>query len=114
LIDKGLRLRDLGTPHFEWCDLKAIISTAGPDTHLFRELYPDEWQWDLHAHMLADLIDLTHLLVWFKTKDGAKGRNRPKPYPRPGVEDEGSRTVKGTARPLDEVRSRLSVPRTAA
>ena len=32
----------------------------------------------LHTELVAGIYDLTHTLVWFQTKDGSKGRNRPK------------------------------------
>lgn len=29
------------------------------------------------------MVDLTNILVWMKSSDGQKNRNRPKPIPRP-------------------------------
>lgn len=112
LIRLGLRLRNVGTPDFEWCDLRAIIASSDKTTALFRELHPKEWEWDLQTHLLADAVDLLHLLVWFKTKDGSKGRNRPKPYPRPGVEDvDSSKKVrKGDVITLDAARDLFALP----
>lgn len=114
LIRLGLRFRNVGTPDFEWCDLRAIILTLARDrsSALFRELYPDYVEWDLGAHLAADAVDLLHLLVWFKTKDGSKGRNRPKPYPRPGVEDvDSSKKVrKGDVITLDAARDLFALP----
>lgn len=112
LIALGLRLRDVGTPEFEWSDLKAVVSTREYSPALFRALYPKESEWDLHAHLAADLVDLTHLLVWFKTKDGSKGRNRPKPYPRPGVEDadKSKKVRKGDVITLDAARDLFALP----
>ena len=110
LIALGLRLRDVGTPEFEWSDLKAVVSTREYSPALFRSLYPKESEWDLHAHLAADLVDLTHLLVWFKTADGSKGRNRPKPYPRPGVEDDTKKVRKGDVVTLDSARDLFALP----
>ena len=114
LIRLGLRLRNAGTPQFEWCDLRAIIATVTSDrsSALFRELYPDYVEWDLKAHLAADTVDLLHLLVWFKTKDGSKGRNRPKPYPRPGVEDadKSKKVRKGDVITLDAARDLFALP----
>lgn len=41
--------------------------------------------WGLTEMLLADIVDSQRWQVWAKTKDGHKGRNRPKPVPRPGV-----------------------------
>lgn len=41
--------------------------------------------WGLPEQLLAGAVDALHFLQWSKTTDGAKGRNRPKPIPRPGV-----------------------------
>ncbi|WP_052372591.1 DUF5361 domain-containing protein [Nocardia otitidiscaviarum] len=41
--------------------------------------------WGLKEMLLADMVDSLRWLVWAKTKDAQKGRNRPKPVPRPGV-----------------------------
>ncbi|WIC40211.1 tail assembly chaperone [Gordonia phage Holliday] len=114
LIRLGLRFRNAGTPDFEWCDLRAIILTLASDrsSALFRELYPEYVEWDLGAHLAADAVDLLHLLVWMKTKDGSKGRNRPKPYPRPGVEDADSskKVRKGDVITLDAARDLFALP----
>lgn len=38
-------------------------------------------------HLLATQVDMLAWLRWAKTEDGSKGRNRPKPLPRPGMPD---------------------------
>ena len=114
LIDRGLRLRNVGTPELDWRDLAAVVATTTKDrsSALFRELYPEYVEWDLGAHLAADAVDLLHLLVWFKTKDGSKGRNRPKPYPRPGVEDadKSKKVRKGDVITLDAARDLFALP----
>lgn len=108
LIDKGLRLRWVGEPWFTWRDLIVIIRESKQDSALMRSMHPESYRWGQTEHLLADLLDLTNILVWFKTKDGQKGRNRPAPYPRPGVDqDAGKRRVKGSAVPMDQVHQRL-------
>ena len=72
-----------------------------------RSLHPDVYAWGKAEYLLADLVDVQRLLLWTKTKDGQKGRNRPEPYPRPGVVKPGVKQVKGTAVPLDQVHARL-------
>ncbi|WP_424462883.1 DUF5361 domain-containing protein [Pseudoclavibacter helvolus] len=55
------------------------------ESAFWRAREPDDAPWDLERMLLAEQIDLLSLLVWAKTKDGSKNRNRPKPYPRPGA-----------------------------
>ena len=92
--------------------MRAIIASTDQSSALFRALYPKEREWDLHAHLAADAVDLLRLLVWFKTADGTKGRNRPKLYPRPGVEDvDNSKKVrKGDVITLDAARDLFALP----
>lgn len=53
--------------------------------------------WDLNNQLSALIADYLRILVWFKTKDGQKGRNFPKPIDRPGIEDDSKKCVgKGT------------------
>ena len=44
--------------------------------------------WSREALQLARVGDALDWLVWSKTEDGAANRNRPQPYPRPGVESQ--------------------------
>lgn len=107
LIDKGLRLRDVGSEWFTWRDLMVIVKEAGRESALMRSMHPDVHVWGKAEYLLADILDVQKLLFWSKTKDGQKGRHRPEPYPRPGVEKPGVKQVKGTAVPMDQVRARL-------
>lgn len=86
LIDRGLRLRDLGTDALTWDDLNAIVDTLAvrPESALYRTLMPD-WAWGLSEMLIADVADTLRRLWWAKTRDGQKGRNPPKPIPRPGI-----------------------------
>lgn len=86
LISMGLRLRQLGTAELTWRDLKVIIQHGPAQSALARAMYPDHG-WGLSEQLQAALLDKANWLVWAKTKDGQSGRNRPKPIPRPGVED---------------------------
>lgn len=40
--------------------------------------------WTVTDHLLALEVDYLAILAWQGTKDGQKGRNKPKPLPRPG------------------------------
>lgn len=85
MISHGLRLDDVGTPALSWRDLKIILTRQEPHkSALWREKNPEDAPWDLQAQLLAEVVDMQHLLVWAKTKDGQKNRNRPKPVERPG------------------------------
>src|SRR5699024_8611144 len=110
LIDRGLRLRDVGGKSFTWRDLLVIVRQSKRDSALFRAMHPNEHQWGVTELLQAQTVDLLSLLVWFKTKDGQKGRNRPDPVPRPGVEPRvKKRHVKGEALPIDQLRKRLGM-----
>ncbi len=86
LIDRGLRLRHLGTEALTWGDLAAVMETlyVRPESALYRLLIPD-WMWGLDQHLQADQADSLRFLVWAKTKDAQKGINRPPLIQRPGV-----------------------------
>lgn len=56
-----------------------------PGTHLYRRLTDHDWPLD--QHLLASQVDLLKILVWQKTKDAKRGSNKPKPIPRPGIEE---------------------------
>ena len=84
LIDRGLRLRDLGTDALSWDDLNAIVECLPPDSAVARAANP-QWMWGLPEMLLADVVDSLRWLAWAKTRDGQRNRNRPKPVPRPGI-----------------------------
>lgn len=57
---------------------------AQPESWTHRAMNPS-WRWeDPTVSMQALQADYLALLVWMRSKDGQKGRNRPKPLPRPG------------------------------
>ncbi|WP_155980834.1 DUF5361 domain-containing protein [Nocardia sp. CNY236] len=111
LIRAGVRLRDVGSPCLTWRDLAVLIRQSPQDSALLRAMNPDRYRWGQVEHLLADLVDVANLLLWSKTKDGSRGRNRPSPYPRPGVNDTTKRRVRGDAVPLDQVHERLAAVR---
>lgn len=91
LISLGLRLAWLGTTALTWRDLLVIVKQAPAGSSIRRSTGGEEAEWGLQEQLLAALFDSQQLLVWMQSEDGAKGRNRPRPLPRPGVEDEGAR-----------------------
>lgn len=84
LIDRGLRLRHLGTSKLTWDELAAVIAFLPTDSAVSRALNP-QWMWGVGEHLAAGMVDALRWLVWAKSDDARHGRNRPKPVPRPGI-----------------------------
>lgn len=82
LIRRGLRIRDLGSGRFTWSDLKAVIYTADPGSHLAAVLGAP---WGVADYMMANVIDLLNAGNW--QRGGNKSAPKPKPIKRPGEED---------------------------
>ena len=75
---------------------------------LYRALLGDDSDWNTTNQLLAMVADHLAVANWFQTKDGQKGKNRPKQIPRPGVRDEEETTYgKGTSMSMDEAREWL-------
>jgi hypothetical protein len=64
----------------------------------------EQSEWSLTNHLLAGLADSAAWLVWSKTEDATKKRNRPKPIPRPGVEDDSKKQIGSGSLPIDEMK----------
>lgn len=82
-----------------------VRHTPAAKSALAIELRPEDAPWEtLDSHLLAEVVDRLGLLLWAKTKDGQKGRNRPKPVDRPGRRPEklGRKPL-----PLDRMRKWL-------
>ncbi|WP_431953980.1 DUF5361 domain-containing protein [Nocardia lijiangensis] len=101
LIGLGLRLRLLGTEALTWADLKAIVRHLPLESALLRVMYPDAHQWQVGQHLLAEVADSLRWLMWAKTDDGRRGRNRPDLIPRPGVKSRREKV--GTATELGQM-----------
>lgn len=84
LFDRGRDLRELGTTALPWDVFAAVIACLPTQSALGRKLNPD-WMWGLPEMLAADIADSLRWLVWSKTADAQKKRNRPTPIPRPGV-----------------------------
>lgn len=83
LIRRGLRVRDLGSERFTWSDLKAIIYTAKPGSHLAAVLGAP---WGVTDYMLANTVDILNVGNW--QRGGNNNSPKPKPVRRPGEEEE--------------------------
>ncbi len=83
---RGLRLRHLPSRRFNWRDLWVIVKHLPEDSAIHRALavIDEDSIWSPEMMVNAEILDLVAYLVWFQTKDGQTGRNRPKPFPRPG------------------------------
>ena len=46
-------------------------------------------EWDRKDYLLAEAVGMLRLLVWMQTKDGHKGRNRPKMVELPCFKTQG-------------------------
>lgn len=101
LIGLGLRLRMLGTELLTWADLKAIVRYLPLESALIRVIHPDAHQWQVSQHLLAEAVDALRWLMWAKTDDGRRGRNRPDLIQRPGAKSRRERV--GTATELDQM-----------
>lgn len=110
LIDRNLRLRNLGTTDFNWRDLLIIVRYLRADSHLISEMFPKRAKaamWDLKAQLLAYLVDIGNLWVWMHTDDGRSDPPRNPPDPigledgRPGVKPNSNRH-KPKATPISE------------
>lgn len=104
LIVHGLRLRWLGSEGFNWRDLLVVVRHSPEQSALFRAVHGvEESEWSLTNHLLAGLADSAAWLVWSKTEDASKKRNRPKPIPRPGVEDDSKKKIGRSVLPASEM-----------
>lgn len=108
LISKGMRLRNFPSDDYTWADLKTIVRFLDVHSALFGVMFPDRAGWDLQNLLLAEIVDHQRWLQWAKTKDGSKGRNRPKQVPRPGVTPEQPAGAKVAAQPLSQLKARLA------
>lgn len=108
LIKAGMRLRNFPSEEHTWGDLKIFIRHLDVHTSLYGVVYPDNSGWDRQNLLLANISDSLTWLQWAKTKDGRKGRNRPKPIPRPGVQAVRSAGSKVPAAPLSQIKDRMA------
>lgn len=82
-----------------------IVQNSPRDSALFRVMNPDTWQWGLAEHLLSINADAAIMGNWMQSKDGQKNRNRPKPLPRPGVEQD--KKFGGKAESIESIRDWL-------
>jgi adenylate kinase family enzyme len=84
-----------------------LIDGLPRTSNLARAVHGDEVEWSTADHLLALQFDALQIANWQRSKDGATGRNRPKPMPRPGLKPIGER-VGRTQRTPEEVKAYLA------
>lgn len=107
LIRHGERLRWMGSGRLSWRDVWVICTSAPPKSPLAVALNP-RLAWDTTDYLLADLADSQRWLVWSKTRDGQRNRNRPKPIPRPGVREVEGRMTDVRAMSVEDMKAFLA------
>lgn len=108
----GWSIDQVGSPGWEWPDLIAVVEATSPESALYGVLHPDSAEWTLTNHLLAVCADALRLLVWAKGK--AKLADRPRPIPRPGVEDKKTRTIGSQSMDIDTLQVLLDKRRRGA
>lgn len=78
-----------------------IVRRAPSDSALVQAMHPEESAWDIHAHLLASVLDTLNFANW--QRQGKKSAKKPKPIPRPGVTDPDSETLGRDPLPVDEM-----------
>ena len=86
LINRGLRIRDLGSERCTWSDLRAVLYTAPPGSVIASCLGTP---WSTSDYILANVVDLLNAANW--QRGGDKNKPRPKPVKRPGENDDSVR-----------------------
>jgi len=78
-----------------WHDLFIFVKSRPVESiYLRQKIDPEKLLWTPDRQLMASIVDLLSVQVWQPTKDGRKGRNRPKPIYRPGVKDSGREVKK--------------------
>ena len=71
--------------------------------------YDERAAWTAERTLLAAIVNDLNWLVWSKTKDGQRNRNRPKPIGP--FDGEKKRSITGVAMTVEELNEALSRPR---
>lgn len=93
LLTLGLDIRWVGTSDLTWRRLRSVITYLPSTSALGRSVNGDAAVWGTTEYLLAHAVDELAAANWQR---GGKGP-RPKPIPRPGADDPGTRKL-GTGR----------------
>lgn len=105
-----MRLRDCPSPEFDWRDLLIYVKHADDTTKLWQSQNPKYAGWTVTDRLLAIIANALRWLVWAKTKDGSKNRNRPHPIGPDMADDKKVRPgLKVKPSPLSAVKKALGL-----
>lgn len=76
----GYTWADVGTTRLPFDQFVSFVFHAPVGTAVFHERTQG---WTVGDYLLTDILEMQDLLLWSKTKDARKNRNRPKRRPRP-------------------------------
>lgn len=80
--------------------LRVLIQHLPREAALVRALHGEDVEWGLTEHLLAAAVDQLNTGNWLfvsaNTPENADPPERPRPLPRPGVEEEESEPVSAT------------------
>ncbi|WP_455122638.1 DUF5361 domain-containing protein [Rothia mucilaginosa] len=82
----------------------ALIRYLPEDSATMRSI---NQRWSISDHLLAAIYDQLSMANWQRSADGQKNRRRPKPTPRPGVEDKDKKKFGTTVVSLEEAKHRF-------
>lgn len=84
LIERGLRIRKVGSEDLAWHELFAVIDNLGVGSAFYRHHNPDASEWDIYSMLLADVVDSVRVANW--QRGSGKRSEYPEPIVRPGYE----------------------------
>lgn len=105
LIERGLRLRDVGTDALPWQDLRAIVAGSRPESALYRDVHgveAAEWA-PIVPQLLAAIFDAIQLNTYYLQRLGGATPDPPAQLPRPGVTPPERTAWAGTPRTMEEI-----------
>lgn len=75
----GIDVRLVGTEHLGWRRAARLIRQLAqdPTTATYRAYGAETARWTAEVQLLAEAVNYQRLLLWSKTADGQKNRNRP-------------------------------------
>lgn len=105
LMQRGFFLSDV-PERVSWRALVAMARSAR-GSELGAAIHGEQVRWAAEMHALVSVYDAIRYLIWMQSKDGAAGRKRPEPTPRPGVVDPRREHFGDAEMTLDETRAWL-------
>lgn len=106
LTSIGYSAADIGKS-LSWRSFKAFILNIGTDTAVARELYPDYSAWGTREKTNAILADIFDVLSAINANLMAIGSGKrpkpPKPYPRPGANNNSEKKIGKGALPVKDL-----------